>query len=50
MYGPFFFGSLASSTAFKTSLCASAIDAVGKWSGKGPLISDQAVRQKCSLS
>ena len=31
MYGPF---SLASATAFKTSLFASAID--GEWSDKGP--------------
>ena len=29
MYGPFFCGSLASATVFKTSLFASAIDAVG---------------------
>ena len=36
MYRPFFGGSLASATAFKTSLFASAIDAVGKWSDKGP--------------
>ena len=35
MYGPFFCGSLASATAFKTSLFPSAIDAVGKWSDKG---------------
>ena len=34
MYGPFFCGSLASATAFKTSLFASAINAVGKWSDK----------------
>ena len=35
MHGPFFCGSLASATALKTSLFASAIDAVGKWSNKG---------------
>ena len=41
MYEPFFCGSLyiASATALKTSLLASAIDAVGpviQWSDKGP--------------
>ena len=36
MYRSFFCGYLASATAFKTSLFASAINAVGKWSDKGP--------------
>ena len=36
MHGPFFCGSLASATVFKTSLFTFAINAVGKWSDKGP--------------
>ena len=44
-------GSLASATAFETSMFASAIDTVGTWSDKGPFGSDciQAAKQKCSL-
>ena len=45
-----YFGSLASVTAFKTSLFASAIDAAGLVSGLTKDLSDQAVKQKCPLS
>ena len=49
MYGPFFCGSLASSTAFRTSLFASAIDAVGKWFDKGPFGSNSEAEMSTLL-
>ena len=53
MYGPFFCGSLASATAFKTSLLASAIDAVGpviQWSDKGPFGSGSEAEMSREMS